>query len=150
MDLNYLIQLLFITCIPGLELRASIPYALVFLKEDIFQSLFFIILVNIFLGWILYILLDLFLKYLLRIKIFEEYYNKKIKSLQRKAKPLLEKYGFIGMAVFIGIPFPGSGVYSGAFLAHFLGMRKRKFFLAESLGVFIAALIIAFISLFLR
>ena len=42
------------------------------------------------------------------------------------------------MAVFIGIPLPGSGVYTGALGAYLLGVDRRKFSVANVLGVLIA------------
>ena len=45
----------------------------------------------------------------------------------------------LGVAVFIGIPLPGSGVYTGAFGAYLLGLDRRKFAVANVIGVLIAA-----------
>ena len=42
------------------------------------------------------------------------------------------------MALFIGIPLPGSGVYTGAFGSYLLGLDRRKFAIANVVGVLIA------------
>ena len=47
--------------------------------------------------------------------------------------------GELGVAVFIGIPLPGSGVYTGAFGSYLIGLSKRKFAIANVIGVVIAA-----------
>ena len=49
--------------------------------------------------------------------------------------------------MFIGVPLPGSGVYSGALAAYLLGFRKRDFFLAAVIGVLIAGTIVLLVSL---
>ena len=57
---------------------------------------------------------------------------------QHKLHPYVEKYGEWGLAVFIGVPLPGTGAYTGAFGAFLLGLDKRKFLVANALGVLIA------------
>jgi uncharacterized membrane protein len=62
-----------------------------------------------------------------------------IAKTQKKIHPLVEKYGVWGLSVFIGVPLPGSGVYSGAVGGYLLGFTKREFYLATAIGVLIAA-----------
>ena len=59
-----------------------------------------------------------------------------------------EKYGIIGLALFIGVPLPGSGVYSGALGAYLLGFNFKDYFKAAVLGVLIAATIVTIVSIF--
>ena len=54
----------------------------------------------------------------------------------------MDKYGEIGLAIFIGIPLPGSGVYSGALAAYLIGMNFKRFIIAATIGVFIAGTIV--------
>ena len=62
-----------------------------------------------------------------------------LERTQHRIHPYVEKYGEFGVAVFIGIPLPGSGVYTGAFGSYLLGLDKRKFIIANVIGVLIAA-----------
>ncbi|MCE4604617.1 MAG: COG2426 family protein [Aeropyrum sp.] len=41
----------------------------------------------------------------------------------RRAKSYVDRYGWIGLALFIAIPFPATGIYSGALAAALLGVR---------------------------
>ncbi|MFA4946506.1 MAG: small multi-drug export protein [Candidatus Micrarchaeia archaeon] len=52
-----------------------------------------------------------------------------------------EKYGFLGLALFIGIPLPLTGVYTGVLVGKILGLRKRVIFAACVLGVALATLV---------
>ena len=60
----------------------------------------------------------------------------------------VEKYGEIGVAIFIGIPLPGSGVYTGSMGSYLLGVSKKDFIIACILGVLIAGTAVTLITLF--
>jgi len=62
-------------------------------------------------------------------------------------KPYVDKYGEWGIALFIGIPLPGSGSYSGALAAYVLGLSYKKFIIANLLGVLIAGIAVLIVSL---
>ncbi len=70
-----------------------------------------------------------------------------LEKTQTKIHPYVEKYGEFGVAVFIGIPLPGSGVYTGAFGSYLLGLDKRKFAIANVIGVVIAAVAVTALCL---
>ena len=59
-----------------------------------------------------------------------------------RARTNVEKYvdrwGTLGLALFIGVPLPGSGVYSGALGAYLLGFGFAQYMIAATLGVIIA------------
>ena len=65
---------------------------------------------------------------------------------QKKVHKYVEKYGVLGLGLFIGVPLPGSGVYSGALAAYLLGFKFKEFFKAAIIGVLIAGVIITLIS----
>jgi len=67
--------------------------------------------------------------------------------MQKKINKHVDKYGELAVAIFIGIPLPGSGVYSGAIAAYLLGLKYRKFIIANIIGVLIAGIIVTIISL---
>lgn len=63
-----------------------------------------------------------------------------------KHKGQIEKYGYWGLVLFVGIPLPGTGAWTGCLIASVLEMDKKKSFFAALLGVFIASLIMMLIS----
>jgi uncharacterized membrane protein len=136
-----------LTFMPLLELRASIPVGILMLKLPWAPVLLVSILVNIALGPVVYFLLEKFLDLVLRIKMVNWYWQRTIVKTQKKIHPLVEKYGTLGLSVFIGIPLPGSGVYSGAFGGYLLGFSKRRFYLATVFGVIIAAVVVTAVAL---
>jgi len=63
-----------------------------------------------------------------------------------KHKGQIEKLGYFGLILFVGIPFPGTGAWTGCLIASVLEMDKKKSFLAALVGVFIASIIMMILS----
>ena len=158
--LSKILILIFVTLIPALELRASIPLGI--LKNSVelpfgltlhgfgmnWLLVFLVcVITNIFLGVLFYTALDKFGDYFMRFRIFRYFYHRKVKKTQRKIKPLVDKYGLFGVSLFIAIPLPGSGSYTGAVAAYILGIGYKKFILANLIGVIIAGTIVTLTSL---
>lgn len=79
--------------------------------------------------------------------------TKKLKPLVDKleAKAMsksdkIEKYEFWGLVLFVGIPLPGTGAWTGSLIAALLGVKFKKAFPAVILGICIATVIMWFIS----
>lgn len=136
-----IIYLALITLIPALELRASIPMGIFTMQETISWPAVVMtcIVVNILLGWFVFLVMGPVFMFIKRWYWFNEKIWPFFERTRHKIHPFIEKYGELGVAVFIGIPLPGSGVYTGAFGAYLLGVDKKKFFIANILGVLIAA-----------
>ncbi len=67
------------------------------------------------------------------------------KTLKKRDK--IDKYGIWGLLIFVAIPLPGTGGWTGALLASLLQLDKKKSFGVIAIGVFIAGLIITVLSL---
>ena len=63
-----------------------------------------------------------------------------------KHKGQIEKYGFWGVVLFVGIPLPGTGAWTGCLVASVLEMDKKKAFLATLVGLFMASIIMMLLS----
>jgi len=63
-----------------------------------------------------------------------------------KHKPQIDKYGFWGLVLFVGIPLPGTGVWTGCMVAAIFNMDKKKSALAALLGVLMASVIMMLVS----
>jgi uncharacterized membrane protein len=58
-----------------------------------------------------------------------------------KHKEKIEKYSYLGVMIFVAIPFPGTGAWTGTLIASVLKMDFKKSMLAAFAGVLIAATI---------
>ncbi len=63
-----------------------------------------------------------------------------------KHKGQVETYGFWGLVLFVGIPLPGTGAWTGSLVASLLHMKIRKSFPAILLGIIIATVIMSLLS----
>jgi len=144
--MNQLLILILLTLTPALELRASIPYGI--MTGMNWVPVFVIaVIVNIILGIILYSVFDFGVKLFTKIKLVDKFYKKYVEHVQKKIHKAVEKYGEWAVAIFIGIPLPGSGVYTGALAAYLIGMSKKKFAVACIAGVLIAGIIVTVVML---
>ena len=93
---------------------------------------------------------------LLISKILEKMRNSKIKFFNKiasfldkkveKHKGQIEKFGYLGVVLFVGIPLPGTGAWTGSLIASVLELDRKKTFGAVLIGIFIASIIMMLIS----
>ncbi|MDY6893387.1 MAG: small multi-drug export protein [Chloroflexota bacterium] len=131
---------------PISELRGAIPLAIAVL--DISWPLAFLVayLGNLFPVPFILLLLDPLSRLLSRIHIFERILNW-IFSISRRRGGIIERYGAIGLVLFVAIPLPITGAWTGSIVAFLLGMKFRYAFPAIMLGVFIAGVIVTTLTL---
>ncbi len=67
-------------------------------------------------------------------------------SKVEKKKDQIEKLGFWGLVLFVGIPLPGTGAWTGCLIASVLEMNRKKAFLATMIGIFMASIIMMILS----
>ena len=75
--------------------------------------------------------------------------NRLVDKLERKAHlkgRKVSKYKYLGLFVFVAIPLPGTGAWTGALAAAFLDMPLRKAAPALVGGVFIAGFLVTFLT----
>ncbi|WP_278208823.1 COG2426 family protein [Oribacterium asaccharolyticum] len=61
-------------------------------------------------------------------------------------KEKIEKYDFWGLTLFVGIPLPGTGAWTGAMVASLLKMNRKKSGIAILLGILLAGAIMSIVS----
>ncbi|MBN2104834.1 small multi-drug export protein [bacterium] len=144
-----IVWLALITLIPTLELRASIPIGIFKMADQLSWPVVVLIciIVNILLGWLIFWVLGPAFSLIRKWHWFDQKVWPVLERTQYKIHPYVEKYGELGVAVFIGIPLPGSGVYTGALGAYLLGVDRKKFTIANVLGVLIAGAAVTLICL---
>ncbi len=70
----------------------------------------------------------------------------KMEAKAEKNKEKVLKYAFWGLTLFVAIPLPGTGAWTGALVAAMLDMPFKKAFPAIVIGVVSAGVIISFVS----
>ncbi len=124
--------------IPTVEQVGGIPLGMA-LGFDPISSFLISLAVNCSLFFPVYFALELFYDNMLsRVKIFKKY----IERTREKGKPYIDKYGVVGLTLFICLPTPLTGTYTATLLSWFLGLDWKKSFLAIAIGSFIGGIII--------
>ncbi len=75
--------------------------------------------------------------------------NKISNTLKKKAdknKHKIEKYGYIGLLIFVGVPLPGTGAWTGCLVASVLGLNRKKSFIYIFGGIIMASIIMMILS----
>ncbi|MBE6713354.1 MAG: small multidrug export protein [Ruminococcaceae bacterium] len=134
--------------VPIIELRGAIPVA-VLLHElhpllafavsvigNLLPVPFIIIFIRKIFFWIR--------KHLPKLNSFIDRLEEKGKS--KKDKVL--KYGFWGLFIFVAVPLPGTGAWTGALIAAMMDMRLKRAFPSILLGVLAAGIVVTLLSSF--
>jgi uncharacterized membrane protein len=152
MDLR-LVYAILLTLAPGTELRLGLPFAILYALDNnipIILLFFLIILINILLIFIIFFFLDNMHRTLMHLNIYRKTFNFYLERVQRKVDKLEKRYnrlGFYALMLFVAIPLPGTGAWSGCILSWLLGLERKKSLMAIIAGVMIAGALILFGSL---
>lgn len=144
---NYLYVFL-ISMLPIVELRGAIPVATA-LGLDPIVSYIISIIGNILPVPFILLFITPFCNMLKRTKMFRwfpEWLEKKVE----KNEAQVTKYKNLGLLIFVAIPLPGTGAWTGALIAAFIGYRFRDAFFAISGGVLSAGVIMSVGSLLVK
>ena len=136
----------FCSMIPIIELRGAIPLGAA-LGLPMWQTFLISIIGNMLPVPIILLFVKKVLEFMSRSKI--KFFNKVANWLYAKAeknRARIEKYAFWGVAIFVGIPLPMTGAWTGTLVAAVINMRFLKAFFSALIGVLMAAVIMTFIS----
>ena len=133
-----------ISMLPILELRGGILAASL-MEVDFIPGYLISVVGNILPIPIVLLFLEKIFNFLRKFKTTGKLVDKIEKKLLSKRNQI-EKYGYLGLLLFVGIPLPGTGAWSGSGLAVLLGLNKIKSFIAIFIGVVLASIIMSIFS----
>lgn len=129
--------------LPVFELRGAIPIALKIYQLNIYNAYFWAVLGNIipiiFILWILGPISGFLRKH---FKILDKFFIWLFRWTRRKHNKKFEKWGELALIIFVAIPLPITGGWSGALAAFVFGIPFRKALPLIVLGVLIAGVIV--------
>ena len=147
--INYL-KLFFISMVPLIELRGAIPYSQ-FLGMPILRSYIICIIGNMVPVPFIYLFARRVLEWGKDKPLIGRFFTFCLEKGRKAGKKLQEKAGtkglFIALLLFVGIPLPGTGAWTGTLAASILDMDFKSSVTAVLLGVLLAAIIMGVGSL---
>lgn len=135
-----------LTLLPIAELRGGLPYALVKGIPWILAYPYCVLL-NALVAPIAYFFLDNIHKLFYRWRFYSTNFDKLVERARTKLTKKVKRLGFWGVAVFVSIPLPVTGAWTGTLGAWVLGLSRRKTLLAVLVGVAISGLIVSAVVL---
>lgn len=132
--------------IPIIELRGAIPLG-AWLELPWWQNYILAVLGNMIPVPFILLFINKFIGWMSRSKI--KFFNKVGTWLTNKAeknREKIEKYSFWGVCLFVAVPLPVTGAWTGSLVAATIGMKGWKAFLSCLLGVMIAGVIMTLAS----
>ena len=148
MEQNYLdiIWSMIWSILPISELRGGIPYAL---TKDInpFLAYFICVGTNILAFPIVFLFLEFLHPIFIKITTYQKLFDRIVIRTRKKLDLKIKKYGFWALMLFVMIPLPITGAYTGSFAAWLFKIPKKNAFISVALGVIISGLIVTTICL---
>ncbi|MDY5874102.1 MAG: small multi-drug export protein [Bacilli bacterium] len=148
MFLKYLIVFL-ISMVPLIELRGAIPYAVGF-KLPLLPSYIIVILGNMLPVPFIFFFARKILEWGKDKKFTKKFFTFCLEKGNKGGKKLQEKAGrnvYLALFLFVGIPLPGTGAWTGTLAASLLNLDFKKSVLAIMAGVVLAGIIMGLVSL---
>ena len=144
---HYIITFL-VSMVPLIELRGAIPYSQV-VGLPLLPSYIICIIGNMLPVPIIFFFARKVLEWGCDKPVIGKFFTFCLEKGHKGGEKLKEKAGrglFWALLLFVGIPLPGTGAWTGSGLAVLLGLNKKKSFVAILLGVVLASIIMSILS----
>lgn len=148
-DISQSLYVFIMAASPIIECRGSIPYGIL-AGMDLPTVLLITFIGNCLPVPFLLLLLKSFEAWLMRrsdSNPIKRLFIKYIESLRRRAKSQVDRYGFLGLVIFVAVPIPGTGAWTSSVVAYIFGMESKRALAAIVIGVVIAMAIVTALML---
>ncbi|MDR2731048.1 MAG: small multi-drug export protein [Treponema sp.] len=133
---------------PVSELRGAIPFAI---AHDVpwYWAYLYAAVLNAFVAPVCWIFLATIHKLLYGtapekgILWYKNFFDRTVERARKKLSDVVEKWSWLGIAVFVAVPLPLTGAWTGTLGAWILGVSKKRTMLAVIIGVITAGAIVS-------
>ena len=146
--LKHYIMIFFVSMVPIVELRGAIPISQGF-GLPLLQSYIICVIGNMLPVPVIFFFARKVLIWGKDKKFIGGFFTWCLDKGERGGEKLKEKAGkglYVALLLFVGIPLPGTGAWTGSLIAALLGIRFKKAFPAIMLGICMATVILWFVS----
>ncbi len=150
--MNRILLAVLLSMSPLSELRGGIPVALstaTSLSSAVNLAIL-CILANMLIILPLFLFLDFLHVEFMKIPMYRRAFDFFIRRIQKRSRRLeteVGRYGYFALAVFVAIPLPITGAWTGTIISWLLGLDRKKSILAIAIGVLIAGIIVAAVTI---
>lgn len=143
-DAGKIVGVIFISMLPVIELRGAIPVAFA-LGLNWWTAMVCAIIGNILPIPFILLFLEAVFKFMKKHNIFSGLVEK-LEKIAASKNERVTKYEFWGLTIFVAIPLPGTGGWTGALIASVMKMNRKSAFLSIIIGVLIAAVVVTMLT----
>ena len=147
LDLTVVVALL-MGLMPGFEPRYTLPVLAV--RLGILPALLLasleVLLLSVMLPIVAQQAWRLLLAYSERLRVLGKLVTR-IEVARQRAHRLTSRYGLLGLALFVAVPLPVTGIYTGAVVSLLLGIDARKAAIALAMGGLASLAIVSLLTL---
>ncbi len=133
-----------LSMLPISELRGAIPYAY-YQGVPLLQAYLFSVACNALVAPLVYIFLSTVHRWFMHISLYRSFFHATVERAREKVQEKVNRYGYLGLMLFVAIPLPITGAYTGTLGAWVLGLDRRKTCLAAVGGVVISGIIVSLV-----
>lgn len=137
---------LLLSMIPVAELRFAIPWAILKYGMHPASAFIFACIGNMIPVPFIVLFIRPIFAWMKKFKIFHKLVTK-LEERGTSKQETVKKYKFWGLFIFVAIPLPGTGAWTGALIAALMNMRLKDAVPSIALGVITAGIIVTFLSL---
>lgn len=135
---------LIISMLPISELRGAIPVAIFKFNMPIFKAYIISVIGNLIPVLPIIYFLEPIRRFLSKIKLFRKFFDWLYERTYKRSKKVM-KYGAIGLALFVAIPLPVTGAWTGSVAAIIFNIKPQYAFPSIIAGVLVAGIIVSLI-----
>ncbi len=140
-------QIFFLSMIPWLESRYVIPFAISNLGWEWWQAFPLAVAGNMLPIPFILLFFRYFEKFLRNYKFWTRIMDWLFARTRKRADSKIKKYEYLGLILFVAIPLPFTGAWTGSLIAYLFDLKFSKSLITIFLGVIIAASVMTFLTL---
>jgi uncharacterized membrane protein len=138
--LRGVIQVMLLSLAPVVELRIAIPYGIAHFHLHPFVAVGAAVVATWAVIVPMFLIMDLFYdRFFSRIRLIRRI----VEEIRARGRGHVERWKVIGVGIYVSLPLPGPGVYSGVVLAWIFDLPRWPAILALAAGVLVSALLVA-------
>ncbi len=141
MDVSDVLVVFGIAASPIAELRVAIPVAIIQHHFSWYQALPLAIIGNLLPVPFILLFLNAIVRFLGKVGLFARFFEWLFEHARKRGR-IIERYERIGLALFVAIPLPVTGAWTGSLAAVLFGLKFKPAMLSISIGVVIAGIIV--------
>lgn len=140
--LSVVVTTILLALLPVSELRGAIPWA-VAQGMPLWQAALLAATCNALVGPLAWLFLETVHRVLYRVGFYARLFDRVVTRARTKIHTQVQRWGYLGILLFVAVPVPVTGAWTGTLGAWVLGLDRTKSLLAIAGGVVVSALLVS-------